>query len=275
MAHLDLESAGFADVSERLSTRLLHNGKALVGALGIGPGECILDVGCGTGRLAEFVARVVGNRGQVVGIDPLTFRINLSHRRALPNFTARVGRAEDLYTFSDGSFDVVLMNSVFHWLSDQKQALAEAARVLRPGGRIGISTLAKERPYTWRVIFDKVFGSTQPGGESSGTWGGPNRVDSDELRQLLEQNGFGCVNAEIRTFVDHFTDVDEVIEFEFGALSSHGNPTDNFFASLPAEQRTETRNALAEELKAYTTATGIRLDRHLIFAVAYKAEQAK
>jgi arsenite methyltransferase len=275
MAHIDLEPAGFADLSERLSARLLHNGKALVGALDIRPGECILDVGCGTGRLAEFVARIVGQRGQVVGIDPLTFRVNLSHRRALPNFTARVGRAEDLYAFADSSFDVVLMNSVFHWLSDQKQALAEAARVLRPGGRIGISTLAKERPYAWRVIFDKVFGSDQSGGEDSGSWGGPNRVDSHELHQLLEQSGFGSVNAEIRTFVDHFTDVDEVIEFEFGALSSHGNPTDNFYAGLAPEQRSETRTALARELGEYMTPTGIRLDRHLIFAVAYKAEQAK
>jgi SAM-dependent methyltransferase len=275
MAHIDSESGEFADVSERLSARLLHNGKALVGALGIGPGESILDIGCGTGRLAEFVARVVGQRGRVIGIDPLTFRVNLSHRRALPNFTARVGRAEDLYVFADSSFDVVLMNSVFHWLQDQRQALAEAARVLRPGGRIGISTLAKERPYAWQVIFDKVFGSNQPGGEDSGTWGGPNRVDSDELGQLLMESGFGCVNADIRTFVDHFRDVDEVIEFEFGAVSSHGNPTDNFYASLPPEQRRETRAALARELGAYTTPTGIRLDRHLIFAVAYKAEQAK
>jgi arsenite methyltransferase len=272
---MDLESPGFADVSERLSARLLHNGKALVGALAIRPGERILDVGCGTGRLAEFVARVVGPRGRVVGIDPLTFRVNLSHRRALPNFTARVGRAEDLYVFADSSFDVVLMNSVFHWLQDQRQALAEAARVLRPGGRIGISTLAKERPYAWRVIFDKVFGCNQPAGENSGTWGGPNRVDTDELQQLLEQNGFGCVNADIRTFVDHFRDVDEVLEFEFGALSSHGNPTDNFFASLPPEQRSETRAHLALELGMYTTPTGIRLDRHLIFAIAYKADHAR
>jgi hypothetical protein len=34
------------------------------------------------------------------------------------------------------------------------------------------------------------------------------------------ESGFGCVNADIRTFVDHFRDVDEVIEFEFGAISS-------------------------------------------------------
>jgi ubiquinone/menaquinone biosynthesis C-methylase UbiE len=143
MAHIDSESGEFADVSERLSARLRTTARHW-GALGIGPGESILDIGCGTGRLAEFVARVVGKRGRVIGIDPLTFRVNLSHRRALPNFTARVGRAEDLYAFADSSFDVVIMNSVFHWLQDQRQALAEAARVLRPGGRIGISTLAKE-----------------------------------------------------------------------------------------------------------------------------------
>jgi arsenite methyltransferase len=272
MAPVESNLAGLADISERLSARLLHNGKALVGAVGIAPGECILDVGCGTGQLAEFVARVVGRSGRVVGIDPLTFRVNLSHRRVLPNFSARVGRAEDLYAFEDGSFDVVLMNSVFHWLQNQEQALAEAARVLRPGGRIGISTLAKERPYAWRVVLDKVFGPSQLNDGENAAWSGPNRVDSEELQRLLEQTGFEAINAGIRTFVDHFSGVDEVIEFEFGALSSHGNPSEGFLAGLLPEQRTETRAALARELASYMTPSGIRLDRHLIFAVAYKTK---
>ena len=62
----------------------------------------------------------------------------------------------------------------------------------------------------------------QLGGGESGTWGGPHRIDRDQLCRLLTRGGFGGVEVGIRTFVDHFRDIDEMIEFGFGALNEHG-----------------------------------------------------
>ena len=58
-----------------------HHGKFLIGPLAIKAGEHVLDLGTGTGRLAEFVAGVVGSRGSVIGIDPLQSRIDVARLR--------------------------------------------------------------------------------------------------------------------------------------------------------------------------------------------------
>jgi ubiquinone/menaquinone biosynthesis C-methylase UbiE len=55
-----------------------------------------------------------------------------------------VGHAEDLSAFAAESFDAVCMSAVFHWVSDKAKALAEVRRVLRPGGRLGVTTLPRE-----------------------------------------------------------------------------------------------------------------------------------
>ena len=270
MVSLDLEARLPAEADDRLRGRLLHHGKALVGTAGIRPGDRVLEIGCGTGHLAEFVARIVGPQGRVVGLDPRTVAIDIARRRTLPNFTACVGTADDLYLLENASFDVVLMNSMFHWIQNQEQSLAEAARVLRQGGRIGISALAKKPPHTWQVLFDEVFRSAGLGDSAGRPWISAYRLDSDELSHLLAKVGFQATSVGLRPFVDYFADVGEVIDFEFSALNSLGNSTGNFFAGLPAEKRAKVRAALAHELGAYETPSGIRLDRHMIFALARK-----
>src|SRR5687768_17993219 len=52
------------------------------------------------------------------------------------NLVFDTGRAEDLSRFAAGEFDVIYFNSVLHWIADKRTVLAEAQRVLRPGGRI-------------------------------------------------------------------------------------------------------------------------------------------
>ena len=92
---------------EEVSIRQFENGKQLVATLNISRGERVLDIGTGTGRLAAHVAKIVGPTGCVVGIDPLPLRIEIAQSKAVRNFEARVGRAEDLSAFADATFDVV------------------------------------------------------------------------------------------------------------------------------------------------------------------------
>src|SRR3954471_4237031 len=68
---LAFDSDALAADYERLSaTRQFESGKRLAADLGIGAGERVLDVGCGTGLLAEYIAGLVGPEGRVLGIDP-------------------------------------------------------------------------------------------------------------------------------------------------------------------------------------------------------------
>jgi ubiquinone/menaquinone biosynthesis C-methylase UbiE len=78
-----------------------RHGKFLIGPLAIRSGEHVLDIGTGTGRLAEFVAGLVGPNGQVIGIDPLAGRIEIARLRQSDNLQFDTGRAEDLSRFDD------------------------------------------------------------------------------------------------------------------------------------------------------------------------------
>jgi ubiquinone/menaquinone biosynthesis C-methylase UbiE len=89
----------------------------------------LLDVGCGTGFVISLLAETFD---EIHGIDPtpaMLQRVDASRG----NITLHEGVAEQL-PFPDGSFDLVTAYSVYHHLADHRPALAEAARVLRPGG---------------------------------------------------------------------------------------------------------------------------------------------
>jgi arsenite methyltransferase len=138
------DSAELAETYDRVSDSQLESGKRLAARLGIGPGDRVLDVGCGTGRLARHLADLVGPSGKVVGIDPLPERVALARAHAGGVVSFEAGQAEDLGAFADASFDVVTLSAVFHWIDDRPRALREVRRVLRPGGRMGLTTLARE-----------------------------------------------------------------------------------------------------------------------------------
>jgi ubiquinone/menaquinone biosynthesis C-methylase UbiE len=95
----------------------------------------VLDVGCGTGRPAEELAK----RGaRVWGVDPSEAMLARARERHLPGGGVKRARAERL-PFKPGWFDGVVMRQVVHHV-DRPAAFAEAFRILRPGGRIAIAT---------------------------------------------------------------------------------------------------------------------------------------
>jgi SAM-dependent methyltransferase len=102
--------------------------------LALRPGEDVLDVGSGPGFLAAEMADEVGPDGRVVGVDPSESMLALASRYA-PAAEFRAGGALEL-PFEDASFDVIVSTQVLEYVDDVAAALAEARRVLRPGGRV-------------------------------------------------------------------------------------------------------------------------------------------
>ncbi len=88
----------------------------------------VLDVGCGEGQIARLAAA-----GRVIGVDPAWAQISIARQRGGgPSYAQAAGAA---LPFPAGAFDAVVACLVFEHITDVDAAIAEVARVLRPGGR--------------------------------------------------------------------------------------------------------------------------------------------
>jgi ubiquinone/menaquinone biosynthesis C-methylase UbiE len=100
-------------------------------------GEHVLDVATGTGLVAHLVATKV-TPGSVIGIDLSDRMLSIARAKQSKN-TQFVGMAAERLVFRPETFDLVTMGEALAYLSDPMDALAEANRVLRPGGRLAVS----------------------------------------------------------------------------------------------------------------------------------------
>ncbi len=111
------------------------------------PGEIVLDLGSGGGIDVLLSAARVGPTGFAYGLDMTDEMLDLARRNAIAagasNVEFRKGRIESI-PLGDASVDVVISNCVVNLSTDKAAVLAEVARVLRPGGRVGISDVVAD-----------------------------------------------------------------------------------------------------------------------------------
>ena len=176
---------------------------ALLSAVHAGPDVQLLDVGSGPGDLAA----AAGIRGaDAVGIDvapSMVRRAALAH----PTIPFRVGSFESL-PGGEGAFDAVVGNFVFNHVGRPARALGEARRVLRPGGRLALSTWdSPSRNRVLGLVLDAVAAADAP--PPAGLPAGPtNFRDDDELRALFETAGFVEVGVSHLHFETAVADAD-------------------------------------------------------------------
>jgi arsenite methyltransferase len=105
-------------------------------------GETVLDLGSGAGADVLISARRVGASGKAIGLDMTDEMLELARANAAQAGVSNVefvkGYIEDI-PLPDASVDVVISNCVINLAGDKSKVLAEAARVLRPGGRFAVS----------------------------------------------------------------------------------------------------------------------------------------
>ncbi|MGH2802516.1 MAG: methyltransferase domain-containing protein [Thermoleophilaceae bacterium] len=145
-------------------------------------GESVVDLGSGSGMDVFVAATQVGALGRVVGVDFTSAQLAKARRLAAEGGFAQVelreGRIERL-PIDDASAGCVISNGVINLSPEKERVFAEAARVLRPGGRLAIADIVTERQLKESIVCDADLWASCIGGAAQ----------EDAYRQAIEQAG--------------------------------------------------------------------------------------
>ncbi len=176
-------------------------GARLVEVLDIPRGARVLDVATGKGAVLIPAAQRVGASGHVIGIDLSSAMVDAAARAArasgLSNFETRKMDAEHL-EFADASFDMVTCAFSLFFFPAMDAALREMRRVLKPGGRIGVTVFGgTPQPFDpgWRIFAEQARAYDTAVRT-------PQRVmyKPEEVQSLLTTAGFSAVNTPLEKY---------------------------------------------------------------------------
>jgi ubiquinone/menaquinone biosynthesis C-methylase UbiE len=159
---------------------------AVLGRLQHSSPSVVVDLGCGTGQLTQRLARTFP-AATIVGVDLSEGMLTQAGGRlsALGNGARRLVRADaEQLPFAGSSVDVVVCTESFHWYRDQARALGELARVLRPGGRLLIASIA-----TLTSVGDRLLSGVTASARST-----IRARPAHDMRSLLSQAGFEVIH---------------------------------------------------------------------------------
>ena len=227
-----------------------HFGQRLVAAVGVESGHRVLDVATGPGPVLFAAAERVGAAGEAVGVDLAENMVRAANeeaeRRGL-GACVRVMDAERL-DFPDAAFDRILCGFGVMFFPNLGRALSEFRRVLKPGGRLGVST--------WRVSLAEdlyvVLGDL-------GLWGNESEArpgwitEPDVLASVLAGAGF----TDVRVAEDDYTVRYADLEHYWQSQRRHQGASGRRASTLDPAQSERAQAALAERFRAYKHQDGI------------------
>jgi ubiquinone/menaquinone biosynthesis C-methylase UbiE len=154
-------------------------------------GETVVDLGSGSGMDAFYAAGFVGPTGHVIGVDFSAEQ--LVKARGLATSVGQVdfleGRIEDL-ALDDNSVDCVISNGVINLCPDKKAVFAEAARILRPGGKLAIADIISEHQLKESIVCDADLWASCIGGAAQ----------EDAYLDAIESAGFTVNNQRVNAY---------------------------------------------------------------------------
>ena len=220
-----------------------HFGHRLVANAALPLNAQVLDVACGRGAILLPAAEAVGPNGFVTGIDLAEGMVQeTTHetvKRGLSNVVIRQMDAEHL-DFPDSSFDGILCGFALFFFPQLEHALAEFRRVLKPGGRIAVSTWGNEFDQEWEWfdnLTEKYLPSKPQEEENTSSSEKPEFATQEGMQKMFKAAGF----RDIRV-------VSEIAEFAYATkeewwetLWSHG-----FRGPLERIEKTGGAEALAQ-----------------------------
>jgi 2-polyprenyl-3-methyl-5-hydroxy-6-metoxy-1,4-benzoquinol methylase len=148
----------------------------------VGPGDRVLDLGCGEGDLAADMA---GAGARVIAADVARAALDRAHRRH-PELDLRLAPFDGALPFDDGAFDVVWSSEVIEHVADTARWVSEVRRVLAPQGRVLLTTPSHGR---LRLLAGGIERYSEPLGDHLHLY------TARSLRDLLRDFGFGEIEV--------------------------------------------------------------------------------
>jgi SAM-dependent methyltransferase len=225
-------------------------------------GTRLLDVACGPGWLSAAAAK----RGaHVTGVDLAQNMLTIARTRC-PDAALHEGDAEDL-PFEAGQFDVVVCNLGFPHFPHPERAIAEACRVLTPGGRYAFTNWT---PPVRNPFMGLLFGAVQthgtievdlPPGPSLFRFGDP-----AECERALRARGFVSISVTEISMLWPFITPEAVVP---GVVASTARLGPLLSMQIEAQRR-NIETAIIEGAKTYATSQGVAIPTAVVLAVARK-----
>lgn len=260
---------GSAEAYERYLVPLLFapGAEYLIELAGLGTGERVLDVACGTGIVARRAAQRVGSGGRVVGLDINEGMLEVARKvssEAYPAIEWQQGDANDM-PLLDGAFDAVFCQQALQFFPDRLAALREMHRVLAPNGRLTLSVLrSTEHNPGYRLLADTLERHVGP--DAGSMMRSPfSSLSADELRELIAGGGFGKVRILLGIAPVRYPSAEEFLHWE-GASSPLAGP----IGALRDDAREALIRDLGQALRTYTDDDGIVFPAETYLAVAHR-----
>jgi SAM-dependent methyltransferase len=247
MAVHDVAKAGFDDPSDYEAARPSYPPATVAwlrDVLGIAPGRVVCDLAAGTGKLTRLLEPF---GSQLVAVEPVAGMRATLHQ-LVPQVPVAAGTAEAL-PLRDASIDAITVAQAFHWF-DFDAAVAELARVIRPGGALGLCWNARDRSVAW---VDRVW-SVMDRVEKRAPW-----RDHENWRDSAQRPmpGFGALHeAQFRH--EHSLTHDDVVR----RVSS----VSHVAVLAPAE-----RDAVLDEVRDILATDPLTRDRQVV-AIPYRVD---
>jgi len=216
-----------AEIYERRFVPALFGqwGEVVAEAAGIGPGQRVLDVACGTGALTRAVFDRLGGLGSVVGLDSNPEMLAVARQR-LPRIRWQEAPAEAL-PFGDGEFDAVVSQFGLMFFDDRAGALREALRVLKPCGRLVVAVCdALDHSPGYAVLSELLHRLFGP--EVAEAFRAPFRCgDRQLLDELCRQAGIAHAEVSRTDGTVRFDSIDALVATERACVWTLGGLLDD------------------------------------------------
>lgn len=249
----NLAAPGWKKWEKRFVQNLQPVTDVLIRDAGIIQGHAVLDLATGTGEPALAIARVVGPKGRVVGLDLSPGMLSVAKERAvaqgISNVAFQLNDHDDMPALHDNSFDAAVCRFGLMFMPDPARILSSIRRVLKPHGKAAVATWSPPDKVPFFSIVSKIVTShfpdirPMPTGVPGGVFGIPSQEMLGSFFEKAGLKGFSSQLVHLTFFAD------STPEEYWEAMSEMGGPLVALLAKASPEKRKIIGNDVVQTLQ--------------------------